>query len=407
MKKMFVRQGTAYIPTNDEQLQTSPTLPVGTYLVKFHPEKGMYFEKTDDLPLPSRMYGDEHQSRTNRLVNTYNERTVNTSVMAMGEKGSGKTLLAKKVSEMMRMNGYPTILVNGPPADYGLFGKLIGELNTPSMIFFDEFEKMFDEKKEQIHLLSLLDGTSSHKHLFFFTSNTNAVSEYMINRPGRIYYKYEYESLPMDIVKEYVQQNLKTKHLEKDVLEVCESFVQMNFDIMQTIVEETDRYQESPQKFMRFLNASPLAERNVTYNAKISVNGKHVIDAYAHSSPIVSNQGYAEINLYQLPEEWKEIFDNTSTGNISSGEVSIYKDNFVEFIEGKHVYEIIFNSTPPDDEDEDQEDETTSNGMPSTGVIKQFLSKKAKRKIYTTPDGHYKMKIVLTPAIRKTHRMYD
>ena len=93
----FSRKALGYFPIPEIAVAVDKQLPVGTYTVKYHPDEGFYLEPIDDFDLPPKLYG-ELQENADRITSTFMSREGSTGVLLAGEKGSGKTLLAKKLS---------------------------------------------------------------------------------------------------------------------------------------------------------------------------------------------------------------------------------------------------------------------------------------------------------------------
>lgn len=249
-------------------------LPLGTYIVKKNPDTGeMFLKKTVDLEVSKKVYGNMPQ-KVDRILNTFREREYNTGIMLSGVKGSGKTFMAKSLSQELRNEGISTILVNDVfnPTQLSQFLQNIVE---PVMVFFDEFEKIYDrgddrygreescgggnsEKGDQNGLLSLLDGIFTTKKLFVFTCNSSwDVSSLFFNRPGRIYYHLEFKGLPEDSIREYCEEKLNNKEWTKTVISISKILKDFTFDQLQAIVEESNRYNEIPTECLEMLNISP------------------------------------------------------------------------------------------------------------------------------------------------------
>ena len=191
------------------------------------------------------------------------------------EKGSGKTLLAK----MLSIKGYeadiPTIVINQPWCGEA-FNAFIQSIEQPVIVVFDEFEKVYDEA-EQEAMLTLLDGVYPSKKLFVLTCNDKwRVNQHMRNRPGRIFYNLEYKGLDADFIREYCQDNLKVVEHTDKIVGIAGTFDQFNFDMLKALVEEMNRYNETPQEAMSMLNAKPEYGDNSSYTMKLVVNGEEV-----------------------------------------------------------------------------------------------------------------------------------
>ena len=246
----------------DEEVNIQPNLPLGTYLVKENPMTGeLYLEKTVNFTKPAKIYGDcEFQSE--RIITTFRDRPKNTGVLLNGAKGSGKTFLAKYISYKLLNENYSTIVINEifNPTKLSL---LLQTISEPCVIIFDEFEKIYqpsknDNNNPQNGLLSLLDGLFQTKKLFIFTCNDdNNISNLMKNRPGRVYYKLEFKGINDKAIEEYCEEKLINKKYLSQIFSIKKMIKDFTFDILQTIVEEVNRYDETPLDAVKMLNVTP------------------------------------------------------------------------------------------------------------------------------------------------------
>lgn len=111
----YTKMGNIFTVTDDESMQTFHKLPPGNYVVKFNGMTGQfYLEHIDNFTMPPKLYGSIG-AQAERIMNTYHSRGASTGVLLNGLKGSGKTLLAKKLSMLMGEADCPTLL--GAPAE--------------------------------------------------------------------------------------------------------------------------------------------------------------------------------------------------------------------------------------------------------------------------------------------------
>lgn len=137
----------------------------------------------------------------------------------------------------------------------------------------DELDKV--DKEYQLYLLSLLDGTSTSRKLFLLTGNNKwKVTDWLFNRPGRVFYNFHYAGLEEEIIRQYCMENLKNQEYVKDIILVSKSIQDVSFDILVSIVEECNRYDQSPREFIDFMSFDK-AEK-IKYRIFLSFNGIEV-----------------------------------------------------------------------------------------------------------------------------------
>ena len=274
----FLKQGNTYKVAKKEALDLTEQLPVGNYVIKKNEMTGeLYLEQIDPFNITGKIYGDT-EKRAKRILHAFEDRPASTGVMLTGEKGSGKTLLAKMLSFKGYDAGIPTIVINQPWCGEA-FNAFIQSIEQPVIVVFDEYEKVYDEQEQEM-MLTLLDGVYPTKKLFILTCNDKwRVNQHMRNRPGRIFYSIEYKGLDGEFIREYCEDNLKAReHIDK-IVGIAGTFDQFNFDMLKALVEEMNRFGETPQEAMQYLNAKPEYGSESRYKIKLLVNGEEVGEA--------------------------------------------------------------------------------------------------------------------------------
>lgn len=255
----FFASGNTFRVAPNESVDIRNELPVGNYIIKEDPFKNLYLEMIDSFDLPKKLYGNTTRYAA-RILNTYNDRSTSTGVMLSGEKGSGKTLLSKTVSIEAAKLGYPTIVINDAWCD-DRFSRLMQDIVQPCVVLFDEFEKVYDQK-EQESILTLFDGVFPTKKLFILTCNDKyRVNDHMRNRPGRIFYAIDFKGLEEKFIREYCEENLVNKTYISKICLFSNMFSEFNFDMLKALIEDMNRYDESPEEAIKILNTKPDAGR--------------------------------------------------------------------------------------------------------------------------------------------------
>lgn len=257
----FVQRGRNVFNATDRGDEI-PLIPTGTYTVQFNPMAGGFFlSRTEDLTLPSKVYGST-LPRADMILNTFIDRqNKTTGALLSGLKGSGKTLLSKAICSKALTIDVPVLILQqafGGPA----FEDWLNTITQPVVIFIDEFEKKYDDDEKQNQLLSILDGTGRGSKLWLATSNSADVSTYLLNRPSRFFYHIPFTKMEEDLLVGYCADNLQNPKKLPLIKALWQLSKDMSFDILQSVVEEQNRYPEKP-----FLNL--LDDMNVSLNGQL------------------------------------------------------------------------------------------------------------------------------------------
>ncbi|MCL2296636.1 MAG: hypothetical protein FWC29_06130 [Methanomassiliicoccaceae archaeon] len=98
---IYLKRENRYEVRADGAIEALKKLPEGVYYVEWDINLDQfYLEKKTEFVLPIKVYGSQIKM-AERVVNTFATRTNNMGVLLSGGKGSGKTLLAEQVSDLL------------------------------------------------------------------------------------------------------------------------------------------------------------------------------------------------------------------------------------------------------------------------------------------------------------------
>ena len=263
----FLRNGTSFRISNEVNMDLHSRLPAGNYTIQQDQFGNMFLDQVEGFNISGKLYGDI-ESRAQRILNTFYSRSSSTGVLLTGEKGSGKSLLAKLLCQTAAVNNIPTVIVSNPRHGEK-FNSFIQSINHECVVLFDEFEKTYDAEQQE-SLLTLLDGVFPSKKLFVLTCNDKfRIDTHMRNRPGRIFYTLDYKGLTEDFIREYCQDNLEQTQYIDQICSIAAMFSSFNFDMLKALIEEMNRYQESPDKSLEMLNVKAEYSGHVVYTVSL------------------------------------------------------------------------------------------------------------------------------------------
>jgi hypothetical protein len=307
------------------------SLPPGNYVLKLNPMMGFYLEQTENFTLPTKLYG-KCSVHAERIINTFNQRQRNTGVLLVGSKGSGKTLLMRKVSIDSNL---PVIIINSNFTGDD-FNSFLSSITQPAIILFDEFEKIYDKNKQE-QVLTLLDGTYQSNKLFIITSNDKwKLDTNMRNRPGRIYYMFEFNGLDETFIREYCNDNLKDTSKINSIVAISNLFSEFNFDMMAALVEEINRYGEDPGELLSILNTKPEYSDRLEYDVFVTIG-----DIEFQTGNTIKGSPFSEELDFSVYFSWDRKMENGELEDNISDVVGIFGthvDWYYEMLKNRHIF---------------------------------------------------------------------
>ena len=286
-------------------------LPVGVYDLKYIPETGQfYLSETEDFTLPSKIYGDH--SIIKRWQKSWEENTSkNMGILLSGLKGSGKTITAQKFCIESKR---PVIIIKEPFQGSNFVSFMQNPLLENSIIFIDEFEKVYDtnrDPKVQDGLLSLMDGMYQTRFTFLLTINEERISQYLVNRLGRIKYRKHYDNLDKDIISDVIDDLLINKEHKAGLISNINRLGIVTFDLVTNIIKEMNLFNENATDVMKHLNLQKERLYVTPYIILFGNKFEAPYCSYSDNKIVSINSYYLDTTIEKNKAKILESFKNT------------------------------------------------------------------------------------------------
>lgn len=306
-----------------EQSSKRDTLPAGIYSLDADMQSPFLAPISSKFELPT-IFG-KTDPIINRVIKQWKATKGNLGVMLTGHKGGGKTLTAKILSNAM-LSIMPTLVVSKP---FDFLPDYLLELPQDILIYMDEYEKVFDGKREAL-LLTTMDGvhTSKHRRLFLMTSNELTINHNLKHRPGRIRYIKEYGDLPPEVVREMLDKLLipARKRWKEKLFEFIKKLELITFDAVSTLIHEVNIHNEGPDTFAPIFNLKKNEIKYQIYRVDIDKEGDERIRQWRRNAEI-SNFPFTKEALMDMKDRW--VYANDGDVTIGRFVRSLTPDRFV------------------------------------------------------------------------------
>lgn len=236
---------------NGERIITKPEgqdydlIPGKVYDLLFdNYEMYSYLKENGNLNMPKKIYEIEEDTKfMNRVLLFHNSEynNGNTGVLLAGDKGTGKSMLAKRIALKSNL---PIIIVD---SSYPLWQitKFFKKVKTETCIIFDEIEKNPRTWPSE-DLLTFLDGIQeTGKKIVIMTCNkTEGLDENLFDRCSRIRYYRKYKANANEIfIKEMIEDKGLTPN--QPLIDFIKRFTVKSFDNINSFLDEYKLYLET------------------------------------------------------------------------------------------------------------------------------------------------------------------
>ena len=291
---MLFKKGKQIVFGDD--LEIIKKIPKGVWLLTSDDSQTSFkVESQPDFTLPKTLYGDTTEIYE-RFLDTFKKEDKSLGVLLSGGKGCGKTLTAKRVCIESDL---PVIIIT-KAFEGELFYNFIARIEQEVIIFIDEFEKIFDSNEKQAMFLPILDGAFSSKKLFLFTSNSENLNEFLINRPNRIKYHIKYGGINKDTKEEIIADLLDNKDNKDNLLTLLDILGKTSIDVLINIIQAMNLYNETAEEVIKFLNIK-VEEKN--FNVLGFIDGKR-LSTTINYNPLVAENIYISYRDSEDKYKW-------------------------------------------------------------------------------------------------------
>lgn len=256
----YMQTGSTISVNADGAFVVHDQLPAAVYNIVLPPMQPPRLEMREPLTMPKKIYGDLN-TITDHILEAFDKRTANTGVLLSGMKGSGKTLIARNISNRLLAAGIPTIIVSPTMVNPGIIA-FLQMISSPCMLLFDEIDKIPGDNHEAATatdcMLGFLDGLSCGKKLSVLTVNSrDRVNPNFIDRPGRILYHYKFEGISVETAKQFCLDRLHNQEHWRALERIVQLSRNISFDMLSAVVEECNRFNCGPMQALQVLNVIP------------------------------------------------------------------------------------------------------------------------------------------------------
>lgn len=322
----IIKAGSQY-QIYGEDLITYDKLPVRSYDVAFHKMQGFFLVARPDLVVKEEKVYGNHKQKVQKVMRSFRQTDRNFGVILSGQKGIGKSLMARLLAEEGIANGLPVITVT----DYipGI-ASFLSSIEQEVIVIFDEFEKTFskveDQPDPQEEMLSLFDGLDGGKKLFVITCNEiRKLNEFMVDRPGRFHYHFRMGAPTDSEIREYMEDKLQKEYWGEigRIINFSRS-TEMTYDYLRAIAFD--------------LNQGYSLEDSLSdLNISSATNNYYDITAYMADGSVYTCMNY-RINLCDRGMEWVWLrsLDNFSQHEDRNIQVG-FSPSHIELIDGELI----------------------------------------------------------------------
>jgi hypothetical protein len=319
---MFLKKGNQILFGGETEIIEK--IPKGNWIILADEnQKNFRLEKQPDFTIPKKIYGKETEV-FHKVLKSFNKYKKSLGVLLSGNKGSGKTLSAKRIAVESKL---PTLILTQPFTGEH-FLNFLSAINQPVVMYVDEFEKVYNTHELQEMFLPILGGAFQSSKLWLFTSNSTFLNEFLISRPERIKYHIRFKNLSDDTKEEVIEDLLEDKSQLDSLMDLLDMIGGISIDSLINIIEEMNLVEEDAYTVIRDLNVEI---EDTDFNVLMYVDGKRHTSTI-HYNPITANTIYISYKDEDGRHHWYSKEKEYFTIDINGGEYTFHDGEGNKFI---------------------------------------------------------------------------
>lgn len=264
----FVKNGSEFTVVNMTSDEISESLSCGIYKLLYSEERtAVKAIDASEFKLPNKIYGSLFKKIIDRVMTRYALSDKNFGVLFLGDAGAGKTLLSNMLCNYYLTNIKKPIIVIDTFVPSHVIKDLF-DINIEVLFLMDEFGKNYGVYAQN-EILASISGTGlSKKKMFVYADNNSyAISNFILNRPGRAFYRVNFGKLEKEVVEEYLKEYKVSERITSEILNNYMFVDKFSFDELQTIVTEHLQYPD--MTFSELTEILNINKPNIPENKKI------------------------------------------------------------------------------------------------------------------------------------------
>lgn len=280
---------------------------------------------------PAKLYGNVIE-RSTYIWNNFVRNEASSGVLLTGQKGGGKTVLAKHLANIAISKGLKVFVVAEIKIDRKLISFISGLNNC--VIFIDEFYKVVGWQYQD-DFLSLMSDKNK-KRLFILTENDlSNINRFILDRPERIRYHYEYSTLDPNVIKEFCKDYNVPEDFKNKLLKLNMSNRNFSFDHLHALVTEAiSSGRWDIEWLIEIMNVKSLKMKEIKRPVKVCAIDNPDIFIELEPSPIDQNLGVVKLGNSMLQANyltWKKLRNNETIPEPLLANYNLTKEKIEKF----------------------------------------------------------------------------